>query len=248
MLQPHIQLDGSMAAKYAILPGDPARVLRVAKQMEQVEELAFNREYRSVRGTYQGVPILVMSTGMGGPSTAIGVEELHNLGVEAAIRIGSCGALQESIGLGDLILVQGTVRDDGASKTYLPPQFPALADAGLLRCCALSAKALSAPYHVGIARTHDGFYTDDEARISETWSRRGVLGSDMETAALFTVAHLRGMKAASILNNVVLWGSSTAEGVGSYAGGADRTAIGEHNEITVALEALVRLDRGEGLV
>lgn len=248
MLQPHIQLDRSMAARYAILPGDPARVLRVAQQMEDVEELTFHREYRSVRGTYWGIPILVMSTGMGGPSTAIGVEELHNIGIEGAIRIGSCGALQEGIDLGDLILVQGTVRDDGTSRTYLPPQFPALADPDLLRCCALSAKALGAPYHVGIARTHDGFYTDDEAQISETWSRRGVLGSDMETAVLFTIAHLRGMKAASILNNVVLWGESTAESVGSYAGGADKTAIGEKNEIAVALEALVRLDQGEGLL
>lgn len=247
MLQPHIQLDETMAAKYAVLPGDPARVLRVAQQMENVEELAFNREYRSIRGTYKGLPILVMSTGMGGPSTAIGVEELHNIGVQGAIRIGSCGALQTGIDLGDLILVQGAVRDDGASAGYLPVQFPAMADPDLLRCCALSARAIGSPYHVGIARTHDGFYTDDEAEICKTWSKRGVLGADMETSSLFTIAHLRGMKAASILNNVVLWGESTAEGVGSYAGGNDKPAIGERNEITVALEAFVRLENGEGL-
>ena len=247
MLQPHIQLDETMSAKYAILPGDPARVTRVAAQMENVEELAFNREYRSIRGTYKGVPVLVMSTGMGGPSTAIGVEELHNIGVQAAIRIGSCGALQSGIDLGDLILVQGAVRDDGTSQSYMPVQFPALADADLLRCCALSARDIGSPYHVGIARTHDGFYMDSDADTSEAWSRRGVLGSDMETATHFTVAHLRGMKAASILNNVVIWGENTADGVGSYAGGDDKPAIGERNEITVALEALVRLEHGEGL-
>ena len=118
MVQPHIQLDESLHIKYAILPGDPARVGRIAQQLEHVEELKFNREYRSLRGTYKGVPVLAMSTGMGGPSTAIGVEELNQIGVKCLIRIGSAGALQRGIGLGDLILVTGAVRDDGTSATY----------------------------------------------------------------------------------------------------------------------------------
>ena len=100
---------------------------------------------------------------------------------------------------------------------------------------------------MGLCRSHDSFYIDNVDEVNEAWSRRGILGSDMETAALFTVARLRGLKAASILNNVVIWGEDTGESIGSYAGGADRTAQGEKDEIIVALEAFVRIEKGETL-
>lgn len=247
MVQPHIQLDETLNIKYAILPGDPARVERIAQQMENVEELKFNREYRSLRGTYQGVPVLAMSTGMGGPSTAIGVEELNNIGVRCLIRIGSAGALQKGIGLGDLILVTGAVRDDGASADYVPAQYPAVADPELLAACVRSAREKKVRHHMGLCRSHDTLYLDPEYDTSKEWSKKRVLGADMETATLLTVAQIRGMKAASILNNVVIWGTDTAEGIGSYADGAGLTAQGEKDEITVALEAFVRMERGESL-
>lgn len=245
MVQPHIQLDETLNIRYAILPGDPARVGRIAEQMENVEELGFNREYRSLRGTYRGVPVLAMSTGMGGASMAIGVEELRNIGITHMIRIGSCGALQEGIGLGDLILVDGVVRDDGASLTYAPASFPGVADPDLLAGCIRSGREKGFRCHVGLCRSHDSFYIDNNEDVSQAWSGRGILGSDMETAALFTVARLRGVKAASILNNVVVWGEDTSESIGSYADGASLTAQGEKNEITVALEAFVRIEKGE---
>lgn len=247
MLQPHIQLDETLNIKYAILPGDPARVDRIAQQLENVEELKFNREYRSLRGTYKGVPVLAMSTGMGGPSTAIGVEELNNIGVECAIRIGSAGALQEGIGLGDLILVSGAVRDDGTSAAYVPKQYPAVADPDLLAACVRSARDKGLRHHVGLCRSHDALYLEPEYDTSEEWSKKRVLGADMETATLLALAAIRGMKAASILNNVVIWGTDTAEGIGSYADGASLTAQGERDEITVALEAFVRMEQGETL-
>ncbi len=245
MVQPHIQLEESLNIKYAILPGDPARVSRIAEQMENVEELGFNREYRALRGTYQGVPVLAMSTGMGGASMAIAVEELRNIGITHIVRIGSCGALQEGIGLGDLILVNAAVRDDGASHTYAPDPFPAVADPDLLAGCIRSGREKGFRCHVGLCRSHDSFYIDNNEEVSAAWSKRGVLGSDMETAALFTVARLRGVKAASILNNVVIWGEDTSEAIGSYADGASLTARGERDEITVALEAFVRIEKGE---
>lgn len=96
---------------------------------------------------------------------------------------------------------------------------------------------------MGLARSHDSFYIDNDTEISEYWSKRGVLGADMETAALFVVARLRGLKAASILNNVVLWGEDTGEAIGAYADGANLTAQGERNEITVALDAFVRVEK-----
>ncbi len=240
MLQPHIQLDETLGIKYAILPGDPARVDRIAKHLENVEDLGFNREYKKISGTYKGVKVLAMSTGMGGASTGIAVEELVQIGVTHAIRIGSCGALQEGIKLGDLVIVNGAVRDDGASKTYVGAQYPAIPDTDLLFDCIEAAKEKEFSYHVGIARSHDSFYIDNEDEVSAYWSKQGVLGSDMETAALFTIGRIRGLKTAGILNNVVVWGENTADSIGSYVDGEDLTAVGEKNEIIVALEAFVK--------
>ena len=114
-----------------------------------------------------------------------------------------------------------------------------------LLACVQSAGELSVTSHVGIARSHDSFYIDNQDEINEYWSKQGLLGSDMETAALLTVARLRGLKAASILNNVVLWGEDTFEAIGSYVEGESAPARGERLEITVALEAFVKAERGE---
>ena len=230
MKQPHICLDETLGVRYAILPGDPARLDRIAQQLEGVRELAYNREFRSLTGTYRGVPILAVSTGIGGSSAGICVEELHNIGVEAAIRIGSCGALQKGIGLGDLILGCGAIRDDGASKAYVHTEYPAVADYRLL----------------GIIHSHESFYHEENDAESAYWSRKGALGADMESAALFTIGRLRGMKTASILNNVVVYGEDTADAIGGYVDGESLTARGEQNEIRVALEALYRLEQERG--
>lgn len=243
MLQPHIQLDESLNCKYAILPGDPARVDRIAKYLDNVQELAFNREYKSVRGTYKGVPIVAISTGIGGPSATIALEELRRIGVTHCIRIGSCGAFREGIGLGDLILVSGAVRDDGTSKSYVPLSYPAVPDTELLMHCIESVKERNDNYHLGIVRTHDSFYVDNIDEIKAFWAKQGVVGSDMETATVLTVGRLRGLKVASILNNVVVWGEDTSDSIGSYVGGEDLRANGEREEILVALEAFVKADQ-----
>ena len=223
MKQAHICLDETLGVRYAILPGDPARLDRVAAQLESVRELAYNREFRSLTGTYKGVPVLAVSTGIGGSSAGICVEELHNIGVEAAIRIGSCGALQKGIALGDLILGCGAIRDDGASKAYVHPEYPAVADYQLLGLCVEAAKALGCPYHVGIIHSHESFYHEENDAESAYWSRKGALGADMESAALFTIGRLRGMKTASILNNVVVYGEDTANAIGGYVNGESRS-------------------------
>ena len=116
-IMPHIRLSREQAADYVLLPGDPQRLDRIAECLEEVEELAYNREYRSLRGVYKGVSVMAVSTGIGGASTTIAVEELARIGAKVMIRIGSCGALKKGIRLGDLILVNGAVRDDGASVT-----------------------------------------------------------------------------------------------------------------------------------
>ena len=245
MKQAHICLDETLGIRYAILPGDPARLDRIAKELEDVQELAYNREFRSLRGRYKGVDVLALSTGIGGSSAGIAVEELHNIGVQAAIRIGSCGALQKGIGLGELVLVSGAVRDDGASKAYVPAIYPAVADFTLYSCCVEAAKTLGAVTHEGICHSHESFYHEENEAESAYWSKKGVLGADMETAALFTIGRLRGMKTASILNNVVLYGEDTADAIGDYVGGESATAKGERLEILTALEAFYLLETGD---
>ena len=161
MLQPHIRLDDSIRARYALLPGDPARIDKIIPFLNNVKELAFNREFRSVSGTYKGVEVLAVSTGIGGSSASIAVEELSRIGVRAMIRIGSCGAMQTGIGLGDLIVVSAAVRDDGASQAYVDLRYPAVADFDLLSACVESAKENGFTHHVGIAHSHESFYIDD---------------------------------------------------------------------------------------
>ena len=242
MLQPHIRLDTLNDVKYALLPGDPARLDKIAKFLENPQELAFNREFRSLRGKYKNINVLALSTGIGGSSAAIAVEEMKNVGVKAVIRIGSCGALQKGIGIGDLIIVSGAVRDDGASRAYADLRYPAVPDTELLFDCIKSAEENAFPHHVGLCHSHESFYIDDNAEQEARWSKLGVLGADMETAAVFTVAAIRGIKAASILNNVVVCGNDTAQSVADYASGEDLCAKGEKNEIITALEAFVRME------
>lgn len=240
---PHIQLPSDLGIEGAILPGDPARVDRVAAHLEQSEPLVFNREYKSVRGLYHGTPVLVISTGMGGPSTAIAVEELARMGVRRMVRIGSCGALSPDLNIGDLVLVSGAVRDDGTSAGYAPVSYPAVADFDLLGACDRAAAALGAPHTIGLARSHDCLYGDNNPALYEEWSRRGVIASDMETATLFVVGRLRGVRCASILNVVAGFHKDVAESVGQYQSGEEATAAGETREILTALGALDLLNR-----
>ena len=242
MKQAHIQLDENVKAKYAILPGDPARIDRIIPFMENVQELEFNREFRSILGEYKGVPMIAISTGMGGSSASIALEELHNIGVEAMVRIGSCGALQTGIGLGDLVIGCGSVRDDGASKAYVDIRYPAVPDTELMNLCIEVAQEENFPHHVGIIHSHESFYMDSNPEEEKYWSSFGVLGADFESAALFCVGRIRNVKVASILNNVVEYGKDSAEAVSDYATGADLCAEGEKREIQVALEALYRLE------
>ena len=242
-LQPHIRLDHNHGSVCALLPGDPARLDRIKTFLTDVQELAYNREFRSLVGSFRGIKVLALSTGIGGASAGIAVEELRNLGVKNMIRIGSCGALQPQVKIGDLVLVSGAVRDDGASKTYIDPIFPAVPDSELLFACVSAAKERGYRYHTGIARSHDSFYTDRETEIDSFWSQRGVLGADMETAALYTIGHLRGIRTMSILNNVVAFETDTLDAIGSYVDGEIAAMQGEEHEILTALDAFVQITK-----
>lgn len=244
-LQPHIRCSNRDAAEYAILPGDPGRVGRVKQYLENIKEVAFNREFKTITGYYKGVKVMVTSTGVGGPSTAIAVEELRRIGVKTFIRIGSCGALKSKLKLGDLILASGAVRDEGTSSTYIEKSYPAVPDTDVLFALVESANESGYRYHTGVVRSHDSFYTDGEDSIDKFWSNAGVLGSDMETSALFVVGRLRGLRTASILNVVVEYNADLEGAINNYVDGENRAAKGEENEILTALEAIVKLENNK---
>ena len=233
-LMPHIRLPKDLDVDCALLPGDPARADAVATHLEDAELLASNREFRSWRGTYKGKKVLVTSTGIGAASCAIAVEELIQC-------IGSCGALQPECALGDLILVTGAIRDDGTSTAYVEAQYPAIPDFDLLSACRESAAAKKIPYHMGICRSHSCLYGERNPELYSYWTGKRAVASDMETAALFVLGSLRGVRTASILNVVAAYQSSVAEDIGKYASKEATSMSGEEREILTALEAFTRI-------
>lgn len=242
-LQPHLQLNDLHGAKYALLPGDPKRIDRVKELLKDSNELAYHREYRTVLGYYQEIPILVTSTGIGGPSAGIAIEELANLGVENFIRIGSSGALQNEIHLGELIIASGAVRDEGTTQAFVKSSFPAIGDHALTSALLKEAEKFNLKTHLGIVRSHDSFYTNHEKETDSYWSKKGILGADMETAALFVLGALRAVKTASILNVVVPAEGNLEAGINDLVKGGELTAKGEKNQILLALEAIASIEK-----
>lgn len=234
MKQPHIQLSSDLGISKAILVGDPARLDVLKEYLEDVEELAYNREFKSIKGIYQGTTVLGISTGIGAPSAAIAIEELNQIGIKETIRVGSAGAYQSNIGLGELIIGTGCVRHDGLSLNYVPQAYPAVPSLSLLTL----AKKLAPDAHYGIIRSHDGFYMDNNEVVEKEWSAHGVLGADMESGILMTLGRLRGMETLSILNNVVEWGADVKEGINDLVNSENAVASGEKSSLKLALDIL----------
>ncbi|MQW23513.1 MULTISPECIES: nucleoside phosphorylase [unclassified Lactococcus] len=232
--QAHIQLTSADVTDDAIIVGDPARIDRITRQLDDFVELKYNREFRSVKGSYKGKTILILSTGVGAPSTAIAIEELHHIGVKRIIRVGSAGALQADIQLGAILIGEGAVRDDGLSKNYVPEQYPATPASDLLS----KARRLAPDAVFGIIRSHDGFYMDGNEQTQAYWSKMGIIGEDMESGALMTVGRLRGMATLSILNNIVLYESDLQAGVNDLQAHAQVVEAGEKRTIRLALDLL----------
>jgi len=238
MKEAHLLCRKDEIASNVLLPGDHERVLRVAEYLDDAKEVAFNREFRTVTGSYKGVPITVTSTGIGGCSMGIALEELINCGAENFIRIGSCGALQPDLKLGDLVIASAAVREDGLSKTYVDQVYPAVSDFEITFLLKVKSEEFDFAYKLGICRSHESFYIDHNQEVIDYWSSKNVLASDMETASLFTLANLRGVRAASVLNVVVNDAQDSSAGINSYVNQEEVVMEGERREIKIALEAL----------
>ena len=208
----HINLDDSHKAKYAILPGDPGRVEKIARNLDNPRFLGQNREYTAWVGELEGEPVLVMSTGMGGPSTAIGVEELFMTGVRNFIRVGTCGGMHLSVKGGDLVIAAGAIRMEGTTREYVPIEFPAVANLELTNALVEAARVKNYTSHTGIVHCKDSFYGQhDPNRMPagyelnnkwEAWIKANCLASEMESATLFIVSQILAAKAACVLNTV----------------------------------------------
>ena len=203
----HVGLGPGDVGQYVLVPGDPGRTPMIAQHLEDAREVAFSREYRTFTGHLGGVPVSAMSTGMGGPSVAIGVEELHELGVHTLLRVGTCGAAQPEIKMGDLVIALAAVRSEGTPNGYVPAEYPAVASLDVVNALVEAARASGAPFHVGVIRSVDALYSDllpdtmprpDLREELAMWSRAGILSNDMESSTLFVVSRLRRLRAGTI--------------------------------------------------
>jgi uridine phosphorylase len=195
--QPHLLVEAGDLHDVALLPGDPGRVDRIAAQCENAETVSQNREYKVVNAEYEGVPLTICSTGIGSPSAAIAVEELRAVGVETLIRVGTTGALQRGIEIGDMVVATGAAKDEGTSKRYESETVPAVASHDVVSSLLDAAEARDENVHVGPIVTDDAFYAETEEYVAE-WEEAGLLCVEMEAAAVFTLARRKGMRAGAI--------------------------------------------------
>ena len=244
----HIQVAPGEVGKYVILPGDPGRCEKIAQYFQNPVRIADNREFVTYTGTLEGEKVSVTSTGIGGPSTAIAVEELYRCGADTFVRIGTCGGMQPEIKSGDIVIATGAVRMEGTSREYAPIEYPAVADLEVANALVAAAKELGFIYHTGVVQCKDAFYGQHEPErmpVSyellnkwEAWKRLGCKASEMESAALFIVAaHLKVRCGSDFL----------------VMGNQERNALGMDNPIvhdteaavTVGVEAIRRLIRAD---
>ena len=207
-LQYHIGLKEGDVGEYVILPGDPKRCKKIAKYFNDAKLVADRREFTTYTGYLNGVKVSVTSTGIGGPSASIAMEELVKVGAKYFIRVGTCGGMDLDVKSGDLVIATGAIRMEGTSKEYAPIEFPAVANYDIVTALINSAKKLDLPYHVGVVECKDSFYGQHSPELMpvnyelqnkwNAWLKLGCLASEMESAALFIVASYLKVKVGSI--------------------------------------------------
>ena len=207
-LQYHIGLKEGDVGEYVILPGDPKRCEKIAQYFDDAKLVADRREFTTYTGYLNGVKVSVTSTGIGGPSASIAMEELVKVGAKYFIRVGTCGGMDLDVKSGDLVIATGAIRMEGTSKEYAPIEFPAVANYDIVTALINSAKKLELPYHVGVVECKDSFYGQHSPELMpvnyelqnkwNAWLKLGCLASEMESAALFIVASYLKVKVGSI--------------------------------------------------
>ena len=209
----HIHCVEGDVGRYCILPGDPGRCESIAALFDNAKHVAQNREFNIYTGTLLGEKVSVCSTGIGGPSASIAMEELHNIGADTFIRVGTCGGIDLNVRSGDVVIATGAIRYEHTSREYAPIEYPAVADFEVTTALVQAAKNLHMPYKVGVVQCKDAFYgqhSPERMPVSyelldkwEAWKRLGVKASEMESAALFVVANALHCRCGSCFH--VIW-------------------------------------------
>ena len=214
VLQYHIRIGHDVPlGKYCLLPGDPGRCAAIAAHFDDPVHQTTNREYCTWTGTLLGQPVSVCSTGIGGPSASIAMEELHNIGADTFIRVGTCGGINLKVQSGDIVVATGAIRFEHTSQEYAPLEYPAVANLDVTNALRQASLAMGKQTHVGVVQCKDAFYgqhSPAKMPVSyellqkwEAWKRLGVLASEMESAALFVVADALGCRCGSCFH--VIW-------------------------------------------
>jgi uridine phosphorylase len=240
----HIQCAPGDVGRYCILPGDPGRVPAIAALFDDAHPVAQNREYTTYTGTLLGEKVSVCSTGIGGPSASIAMEELVQCGADTFVRCGTCGGIDTAVKAGDIVIATGAVRYEHTSCEYAPIEFPAVPDFGVTGCLVEAAEALGYPHHTGVVQNKDSFYGQHSPEKSpvwyelqnkwDSWKRLGVKASEMESAALFVVASALHVRCGSCF--LTVWNQEREKAGLDQDMTVDTTA-----SVKVAVEALKRL-------
>lgn len=204
----HIQVAKGEVGRYVILPGDPKRCALIAKYFDNPVLIADNREYITYTGTLDGVPVSVTSTGIGGPSAAIALEELVMCGADTFVRVGTSGGMDVNVKSGDLVIANGAIRMEGTSKEYAPIEYPAVPDFGVTMALAEAAQNNGTTHHIGVVQCKDSFYGQHAPETKpvgyelmdkwNAWVRMGCKASEMESAAIFIAASYLKVRAGSV--------------------------------------------------
>lgn len=245
-LEFHLKIKKGDIGRYVILPGDPDRVEEIAKYLTDAKKVAQNREYNIYTGFIDNIPVSVCSTGIGGPSTAIAVEELIHCGADTFIRIGTTGGMAKQVESGDLCIANAAIRAEGTSYEYLPSGYPAVSDFEVTSALVNAAQELSDnkkgnSYHIGVVHSKDSFYGQTmpdtmptKNTLKDRWDgyiKAGCLSSEMECSALFSVALTRGVRAGAVL--AAIWNMEK-----SYSGESDNQCLSTDRAIRCAVEAV----------
>ena len=237
----HIKTGKNEIGKYVILPGDPKRSAKIAAYLDDAKLVADNREFVTYTGYLEGEKVSVTSTGIGGPSAAIALEELVHCGADTFIRVGTCGAMQLDIMGGDIVVATGAVRMEGTSKEYAPIEYPAVASYPVIQALTKACETTGVRYHTGVVQSKDSFYGQHDPKrmpVSqellykwEAWKRLHVKASEMESAALFVVADALNCRCGSCFH--VIWNQERE------AAGLDQDMNEDTTSaVTVGVEAL----------
>lgn len=234
----HIRCDPADISRYCFTPGDPARAKRMADWMDNAKFVTDSRGYLVYSGTYHGVFMTICSTNMGGPTVAIALEELAHMGADTFIRVGSCGAVQPTMGPGDIVISTGAVRLGGTGNSYLPPYYPAVPTFAVTRALVDAAAARNLPVRLGIGAAGDAFYAPKEGRSE--MAKAGVVSLEMESDTLYIVGQFRGWRTGAIFAT-----DGTPTEV-KPVWGEDAFRQGEKNSIDIAFDAMHALATQDG--